>query len=55
MIIVTHDMGEAFALADRVGVLEEGRLIANERAAAVAASIDPADPPAARRTAGYPA
>jgi osmoprotectant transport system ATP-binding protein len=40
VIIVTHDMGEAFALADRVGVLEEGRLIANERAAAVAASTD---------------
>ena len=41
VIIVTHDMGEAFALADRVGVLEEGRLIANDRAAAVAASTDP--------------
>jgi osmoprotectant transport system ATP-binding protein len=38
--IVTHDMGEAFALADRVGVLEEGRLIANDRPAAVAASTD---------------
>ncbi|MGH9139791.1 MAG: ATP-binding cassette domain-containing protein [Vicinamibacterales bacterium] len=41
VIIVTHDMGEAFALADRVGVLEEGRLIANDRAATVAASVDP--------------
>jgi osmoprotectant transport system ATP-binding protein len=41
VIIVTHDMGEAFALADRVGVVEEGRLIANDRAAAVAASPDP--------------
>jgi osmoprotectant transport system ATP-binding protein len=41
VIIVTHDMGEAFALADRVGVLEEGRLIASDRAAAVAASTDP--------------
>jgi osmoprotectant transport system ATP-binding protein len=41
VIIVTHDMGEAFALADRVGVIEEGRLIANDRAAAVAASTDP--------------
>ncbi len=40
VIIVTHDMGEAFALADRVGVLEEGRLIACDRAAAVAASTD---------------
>ena len=41
VIIVTHDMGEAFALADRVGVLDEGQLIANDRAAAVAASTDP--------------
>jgi osmoprotectant transport system ATP-binding protein len=41
VIIVTHDMGEAFALADRVGVLEEGQLIACDRAPAVAASIDP--------------
>jgi osmoprotectant transport system ATP-binding protein len=41
VIIVTHDMGEAFALADRVGVLEEGKLIANDRAATVAASTDP--------------
>ena len=41
VIIVTHDMGEAFALADRVGVLDGGTLIANDRAAAVAASTDP--------------
>jgi len=41
VIIVTHDMGEAFALADGVGVLEAGKLIANDRAAAVAASTDP--------------
>jgi osmoprotectant transport system ATP-binding protein len=41
VIIVTHDMGEAFALADRVGVLDEGQLIANDRAAIVAASTDP--------------
>jgi osmoprotectant transport system ATP-binding protein len=41
VIIVTHDMGEAFALADRIGVLEEGRLIANDRGVAVAASTDP--------------
>jgi osmoprotectant transport system ATP-binding protein len=41
VIIVTHDMGEAFALADRVGVLDQGKLIANDRAAAVAASTDP--------------
>ena len=41
VIIVTHDMGEAFALGDRVGVLDTGRLIANDRPAAVAASRDP--------------
>jgi osmoprotectant transport system ATP-binding protein len=41
VIIVTHDMGEAFALADRVGVLDEGRLIACDRANQVAASRDP--------------
>ena len=41
VIIVTHDMGEAFALADRVGVLEDGQLIACDRTAAVAASTDP--------------
>jgi osmoprotectant transport system ATP-binding protein len=41
VIIVTHDMGEAFALADRVGVLEDGRLVAFDRPAAIAASRDP--------------
>ena len=41
VIIVTHDMGEAFALGDRVGVLEEGRLVAYDRPAAVAASQEP--------------
>src|SRR6185295_10851368 len=41
VIIVTHDMGEAFALADRVGVLENGRLVAHDRPAVVAASHDP--------------
>jgi osmoprotectant transport system ATP-binding protein len=41
VIIVTHDMGEAFALADRVGVLEEGRLVALERPEALARSQDP--------------
>src|SRR5262249_43881296 len=30
VLLVTHDMREAFALADRVGVLEEGLLIAYE-------------------------
>jgi len=41
VIIVTHDMGEAFALADRIGVLEEGRLAACDAPAAIAASTDP--------------
>ena len=40
VIIVTHDMGEAFALGDRVGVLEDGRLIALDTPSAVAASAD---------------
>ena len=31
MVLVTHDMREAFALADRIGVLHDGRLIAWER------------------------
>src|SRR5438128_9896820 len=41
VIIVTHDMGEAFALGDRVGVLEEGALVVCDRAAVVARSSDP--------------
>jgi osmoprotectant transport system ATP-binding protein len=40
VIIVSHDMGEAFALADRVGVVEDGQLIAYDRPAAIAASSD---------------
>jgi osmoprotectant transport system ATP-binding protein len=40
VIIVTHDMGEAFALADRVGVLDEGHLAAFDTPANVAASSD---------------
>src|ERR1051325_4328351 len=41
VIIVTHDMGEAFALADRVGVIDEGRLVACDVPTALAASTDP--------------
>jgi osmoprotectant transport system ATP-binding protein len=41
VIIVTHDMGEAFALGSRVGVLDEGRLVACDRPAIVAASSEP--------------
>jgi osmoprotectant transport system ATP-binding protein len=41
VMIVSHDMGEAFALADRVGVVDDGRLVACDRPAAIAASTDP--------------
>ena len=41
VIIVTHDMGEAFALADGIGVLDEGQLVAYGRGDVVAASEDP--------------
>jgi osmoprotectant transport system ATP-binding protein len=41
VVIVTHDMGEAFALGDRVGVLDEGRLVACDTPPTVAESSDP--------------
>jgi len=41
VIIVSHDMGEAFALGDRVGVIEDGVLVACDPPAAIAASRDP--------------
>jgi osmoprotectant transport system ATP-binding protein len=41
VIIVTHDMGEAFALGNRLGVLEGGRLIACDTPARMAASLEP--------------
>jgi len=40
VIIVTHDMGEAFALADRVGVLDAGQLVAVDRPEVVSRSTD---------------
>ena len=40
IIIVTHDMGEAFALGDRLGVLDEGRLVACDRPEKIAESSD---------------
>jgi osmoprotectant transport system ATP-binding protein len=40
VIIVTHDMGEAFALADRVGVIDAGQLVAVDRPEVVARSTD---------------
>jgi osmoprotectant transport system ATP-binding protein len=41
VIIVTHDMREALKLADRLGVLEGGQLIAYDRPGAVVKSRDP--------------
>ncbi|MBI3490253.1 MAG: ATP-binding cassette domain-containing protein [Acidobacteria bacterium] len=41
VIIVSPAMGEAFALGDRVGVLDGGRLIACDRPDAMATSTDP--------------
>jgi osmoprotectant transport system ATP-binding protein len=41
IVLVTHDMREAFAMADRVGVLADGALVALAAPAALAASNDP--------------
>jgi len=41
VIIVTHDMGEALLLGDRLGVLEDGRLIACDTPAAIRLSEEP--------------
>jgi len=41
VIIVTHDMGEALSLADRLAVLDDGRLIACETPQAILHSADP--------------
>ena len=41
VILVTHDMGEAFSLARRVAVLEGGRMIVCDSPSAVASSTDP--------------
>jgi osmoprotectant transport system ATP-binding protein len=42
IVLVTHDMREAFALADRVGVLHDGTLVACEPPAQLQASTHPA-------------
>jgi osmoprotectant transport system ATP-binding protein len=42
IVIVTHDMREAFALADRIGVLDSGRLVACDRREALEQSGEPA-------------
>jgi osmoprotectant transport system ATP-binding protein len=41
IVLVTHDMAEAFLLATRIAVIEEGRLIAVDTPRAIAASTHP--------------
>ncbi|HEV3485377.1 MAG TPA: hypothetical protein VG106_08220, partial [Vicinamibacterales bacterium] len=41
VLLVTHDMAEAMALADRIGVLEQGKLIWSGPARAILHSEDP--------------
>jgi osmoprotectant transport system ATP-binding protein len=41
VMLVTHDMAEAFALAQRIGVLDTGALVICDAPAAVAKSRDP--------------
>jgi osmoprotectant transport system ATP-binding protein len=41
VVIVTHDMHEAFAMATRIGVLDGGRLIAYDTPESVRAAPDP--------------
>jgi osmoprotectant transport system ATP-binding protein len=41
VVLVTHDMEEAFTLADRVAVLHEGEIVACDAPAIVRASRDP--------------
>lgn len=41
VVLVTHDISEAFALADRVAVLHDGQIVACDVPAAVRASTDP--------------
>jgi len=41
VVMVTHDMGEAFALATKLGVLAEGRLVALDTPEAIARAGDP--------------
>jgi osmoprotectant transport system ATP-binding protein len=41
VVLVTHDMAEAFTLADRVAVLSDGQVVTCDSPAAVRASTDP--------------
>ena len=40
VVVVTHDMAEAFALGQRIGVIDSGALVACDTPAAIAASSD---------------
>ncbi len=52
VIIVTHDMNEAFALAERVGVLDDGRLVVCAAPEIVRQSDDPRVRPFVETLAG---
>ena len=54
VVIVTHDMGEAFALGDWLGVVEGGRLVACDRPSAVAQSTDPGSAGCSTPCRAYP-
>jgi osmoprotectant transport system ATP-binding protein len=41
MVLVTHDMREAFSLADRIAVLQDGRLVACEAPSDLERSVHP--------------
>ena len=41
VVLVTHDIAEAFALADRIAVLCDGEICACDRPAVIRASTDP--------------
>ena len=41
VLLVTHDIAEAFEVGSRVGVIDEGRLIVCDRPSSVARSADP--------------
>jgi iron(III) transport system ATP-binding protein len=45
-VLVTHDQGEALALADQIAVLKDGRVVARDDPRTL--YLDPADPAAAR-------
>jgi osmoprotectant transport system ATP-binding protein len=54
VVIVTHDLAEAFALGQRVGVLDRGELVVYDTPARVAASSDPRVRPFVEATTALP-